>query len=140
MDGKTLIAAGLVLCAPLNAAYARSAVVSNDDAGTVEFGLFNWESERGGEMVASFAITNKTDRAIKSLRIDCEYSVTAPGQPRSTRKISKLLEIIYGNYRPPDETILRARAGSHFPYITFGKIEPVEWVSNMTCRIGEVTY
>ena len=139
MDGKTLIAAGFMLCSALNIAYARPAVTSNDNAGTVEFGLFNWDRERG-EMIASFVITNKADRAIKSLRIDCEYSVAVPGSPRATRQISKLLEVVYGNYRPPDETILRARAGLHFPYTTFGKIEPVEFVSDMTCRIGEVTY
>ena len=116
---------------------ARTAEAANDASNKINLGLFNWKQDANGNMIASFVMSNLSDRDIRELTINCDYTGNFANSPR---KIERTLKDDDLATRLAGEFLMRARTGRHYIDINFGFIDPEKSVRYMACRISNVKF
>ena len=114
-----------------------SAVVSNDLANRINLGLFNWKQDANGNMIASFVMSNYSDRDFREITIGCDYTLVAGNGPR---KIERTLRDDDLATRLAGEFLMRAGTGRHYIDINFGSINPVKSVRYMACQVSNAKF
>jgi hypothetical protein len=125
---------GIELASPQD---SRTADSSHDLINKINLGLFNWNQDSNGIMVASFVMSNYGDRDIRELTISCDYTGNFANSPK---KIERTLKDGDLATRLAGEFLMRAHTGRHYIDINFGPIDPANSVRYMACRVSNVKF